>query len=151
LDDGVKNTVDNVVDDTANQVTSEASALEGGLDDIFKSGRVTKESISNNLSSFSGKSADEIADVLRNQGYDVTVRNSTKSSSGAQIIEIGNAGNGRNITQVQVSPGGGRHGSSPYIKISTSDQGIFKIVNGDASDYISNAVEKATIFFTGGK
>lgn len=125
--------------------------VKGGLDDIFKSGRVTKESISNNLSSFSGKSADEIADVLRNQGYDVTVRNSTKSSSGAQIIEIGNAGNGRNITQVQVSPGGGRHGSSPYIKISTSDQGIFKIVNGDASDYISNAVEKATIFFTGGK
>ena len=131
--------------------TSYKEVLEGELDDIFKSGKVTKESISSNLSSFSGKSADEIADVLRNQGYDVTVRNSTKSSSGAQIIEIGNAGNGRNITQVQVSPGGGRHGASPYIKISTSDQGIFKIVDGDVRNYISNAVEKATIFFTGGK
>ena len=26
---------------------------------------------------------------------------------------------GKNISQVQVSPGGGRHGSNPYVKIST--------------------------------
>lgn len=123
---------------------------KGASKSVFKNGNVTADAIGDNLDWFSGKSADEIADALTSQGYDVTVRNSTRSSSGAQIIEIHNNGGGMNITQVQVSPGGGRHGSSPYIKISTSDQGIFKIVDGAASDYISNAVEKAKIFFTGG-
>lgn len=37
LDDGFKNTVDNIVDDTASQVSSEASALEGGVDDLANS------------------------------------------------------------------------------------------------------------------
>ena len=124
----VTNSIFNSIGITKNTSVKD-DVVEDGIDDIFENGRVTKESITGNLSSFSGKSCDEIADVLRNQGYDVTVRNSTKSSSGAQIIQIGNTGNGRNITQVQVSPGGGRHGLSPYIKISTSDQGIFKIVN----------------------
>ncbi len=122
----------------------------GAGQSVFKNGNVTADAVGDNLDWFSGKNADEIADALTSQGYDVTVRTSTKSSSGAQIIEIHNNGGGMNITQVQVSPGGGRHGSSPYIKISTSDQGIFKIVDGAASDYISNAVEKAKIFFTGG-
>ncbi len=127
-----------------------STVAETGIEAIFKNGKVTKESIESNLNWFSGKNADEIAEVLYDQGYDVTIRNSTKSSSGAQIIEIHNTGNGMNISQVQISPGGGRHGASPYIKISTIDQGIFKIVDGSAADYISNAVEKATIFFTGG-
>ncbi|MGX8796054.1 hypothetical protein ACR6HW_08215 [Fusibacter sp. JL298sf-3] len=118
---------------------------------VFKNGNVTAETIGENLEWFSGKSADEIADALTSQGYDVTIRNSARSSSGAQIIEIHNNGSGMNITQVQVSPGGGRHGANPYIKISTSDQGIFKIVDGVASNYLSNAVEKATIFFIGGQ
>jgi filamentous hemagglutinin len=125
-------------------------ATKGTSNTIFKNGNVTADTIGENLDWFRGKSADEIADALTSQGYEVTVRNSTRSSSGAQIIEIHNNGGGMNISQVQVSPGGGRHGSSPYIKISTTDQGIFKIVDGSASDYLSNAVEKATIFFTGG-
>ncbi|WP_179289846.1 hypothetical protein, partial [Shouchella clausii] len=73
-------------------------------------GRVTINSIKSNPSVFSGKNADEIAEILKSQGYDVTVRASSKSRSGAQIIKINNPGNGRNITQLQVSPGGGRHG-----------------------------------------
>lgn len=101
-------------------------------------------------SAFSGKSAEEIADVLRNPGYDVTIKNSTRSRSGAQIIQINNPGGGKNISQVQVSPGGGRHGSNPYVKISTTDQGIIKIVDGIENTYKTDGKETATIIFSGG-
>ena len=105
------------------------------------------DDIKTNPSVFSGKSAEEIADVLRNSGYDVTIKNSTRSRSGAQIIRINNPGGG---SQVQVSPGGGRHGSNPYVKISTTDQGIIKIVDGIESAYKTDGKETATIIFSGG-
>ena len=57
----------------------------------------------------------------------------------------------KNISQVQVSPGGGRHGSNPYVKISTTDQGIIKIVDGIESAYKTDGKETATIIFSGGK
>ncbi|MDE7331372.1 MAG: hypothetical protein K2O16_03910, partial [Lachnospiraceae bacterium] len=94
--------------------SSVRSRYEGGLDTIIKNGKVSIDDIKTNPSAFSGKSAEEIADVLRNSGYDVTIKNSTRSRSGAQIIQINNPGGGKNISQVQVSPGGGRHGSNPY-------------------------------------
>lgn len=93
---------------------------------------------------------DEIAQALTDAGYDVTVKTSTRSRSGAQIIKINNPGGGKNISQVQVSPGGGRHGSNPYVKISTTDQGIIKIVNGSESIYKTDGKETATIIFSGG-
>lgn len=120
-----------------------------GIDNAISDGRVTVNSIKSNPSVFSGKNADEIAGILKSQGYDVTVKASTKSRSGAQIIKINNPGNGRNITQLQVSPGGGRHGDNPYIKISTSDQGIIKIVDGTKNTYKTDGKENATIIFTG--
>ena len=123
---------------------------EGGLDTIIKNGKVSIDDIKTNPSAFSGKSAEEIADVLRNSGYDVTIKNSTRSRSGAQIIQINNSGGGKNISQVQVSPGGGRHGSNPYVKISTTDQGIIKIVDGIESTYKTDGKETATIIFSGG-
>ena len=58
-------------------------------------------------------------------------------------------GNGKNISQVQVSPGGGRHGSDPYVKISTTDKGIIKVVEGSKHTYKTDGMEKATIIFTG--
>lgn len=82
-------------------------------------------------------------------GYDVIVRTSTRSRSGAKILQINNLGEDRNISQVQVSPGGGRHGNNPYVKISTIDQGIIKIVNGSENTYYTDGKEKATILFTG--
>ncbi|WP_167957279.1 hypothetical protein [Anaerosporobacter faecicola] len=103
------------------------------------------------LPAFSGKSVDEIAEIMRDAGYDVTVKASTRSRSGAQIIKINNPGNGKNISQVQVSPGGGRHGSNPYIKISTTDQGIIKIIDGPEILYKTDGKETATIIFSGGK
>ena len=123
---------------------------KGGLDTIIKNGKVSIDDIKTNPSAFSGKSAEEIADVLRNSGYDVTIKNSTRSRSGAQIIQINNSGGGKNISQVQVSPGGGRHGSNPYVKISTTDQGIIKIVDGIKSTYKTDGKETATIIFSGG-
>ena len=126
------------------------TANEGGLDTIIKNGKISIDDIKTNPSAFSGKSAEEIADVLRNSGYDVTIKNSTRSRSGAQIIQINNPGGGKNISQVQVSSGGGRHGSNPYVKISTTDQGIIKIVDGIESTYKTDGKETATIIFSGG-
>lgn len=89
--------------------------------------------------------------MLKKSGYDVIIQDSKRSSSGAKIIKINNTGGSRNITQVQVSPGGGRHGANPYVKISTNDQGIIKIVDGAKSTYKTDGKETATIIFTGGK
>ncbi|SCM83023.1 Filamentous hemagglutinin family N-terminal domain protein [uncultured Sporomusa sp.] len=124
---------------------------EGPSKAVFKAGKTTIEDIAANPKALSGKSAEEVAQMLREAGYDVTVQASKKSTSGAQIIKINNPGEGRNITQVQVSPGGGRHGANPYVKISTSDQGIIKIVDGAEDIYKTDGVETAKIIFTGGK
>ncbi|MCG8538689.1 MAG: hypothetical protein MJA82_01960, partial [Clostridia bacterium] len=139
---GIIKRITSLFDDFASKGTGKA---------VFKNGRITAEAIESNAKMFSGKSADEIAGMLKAEAYDVTVKTSTRSRSGAQIIKINNHGNGRNITQVQVSPGGGRHGANPYVKISTSDQGVFKIVDGLKSNYITDGAEKSTIIFTGGK
>ena len=131
--------------------SSGSSAYQGGLESIIKNGTISIDDIKANPSIFSGKSVDEIAKVLTDSGYDVTVKASTRSRSGAQIIKINNPGGGKNISQVQVSPGGGRHGSSPYVKISTTDQGIIKIIDGTESLYKTDGKETATIIFSGGK
>ena len=125
--------------------------VEGGLNSIIKNGKVSVDDLKANPSVFSGKSADEIAQTLTDAGYDVTIQKSARSKSGAQIIKINNPGGGKNISQVQVSPGGGRHGGNPYVKISTTDQGIIKIVNGSESLYKTDGKETATIIFSGGK
>lgn len=75
------------------------SAGKGGSDTIIKNGKVSIDDIKINPSAFGGKSAEEIVDVLRNSGYDVTIKNSTRFRSGAQIIQINNPGGGKNISQ----------------------------------------------------
>lgn len=121
------------------------------LQSIIKNGKISISDIKANPSIFNGKSANEIAIALKISGYNVTIKTSTRSRSGAQIIKINNPGNGKNISQVQVSPGGGRHGDSPYVKISTTAQGIIKIINGSKSQYKTDGKETATIIFSGGK
>ena len=44
-------------------------------------------------------------------------------------------------------PGGGRHVSNPYVKISTTYQSIIKIIDGSESLYKTNGKENATIIF----
>ena len=48
------------------------------------------------------------------------------------------------ISQVQIHPGGGRHGGS-YYKISTTTQGTIKVV--DSSTYKPSVGEKAKIIY----
>ncbi len=148
--DGAKNVVkhgDEIVDGAKN-VVKHGDEIADGAKSIFKNGNITIEAVKSNPKAFSGKSADEIADLLKSEGYDIIIKKSEKSKSGAEIIQIKNTGGAKNITQVQVSPGGGRHGDNPYIKISTCDQGIIKIVDGSKELYKSNAVENSTIIFT---
>ncbi|WP_283610432.1 hypothetical protein [Faecalispora anaeroviscerum] len=139
------------VKDAEKVAQSAENVIKGGLERVFKKGSISIDDIKANPSAFSGKSADEIAQVLKESGYDVTIQKSAKSKSGAEIIKINNPGGGKNISQVQVSPGGGRHGNNPYIKISTTDQGIIKIIDGSESLYKTDGKETATIVFSGGK
>lgn len=145
--------VDMEYDDFLNEIRElsvEEVRFESDLDTIIRNGKVLIDDIKTNPSVFSGKLVEEIAEVLRNAGYDVTIKNSTRSRSGAQIIQVNNTGGEKNISQVQVSLGGGRHGSNPYVKISTVDQGIIKIVDGIESSYRTDGKETATIIFSGG-
>lgn len=89
-----------------------------------------------------GRSPEEIADVLRLAGRNIVPRQSKKGSKLAQILEVQGD---KKIMQIQVHPGGGRHGGS-YYKISTSDKGIIKVV--DKATYIAAiGGEKATIIY----
>ncbi|WP_088825480.1 hypothetical protein [Listeria goaensis] len=92
---------------------------------------------------------------MRTAGYDVTVQSSTKSRSGATIIKVNNPSEkaGRNISQVQVSPGGGRHGELAYTKVSTTspEVGKIKIVYGKESSYLADGEKNVTIIFEGEK
>ena len=114
---------------------------------LFKNGKLSLDDICNNPKLFSGKTVDDYAKMLKDAGYDVTIRASTSATSKAEIIQISNAGSGKNITQFQVSPGGGL----AYVKISTSDQGIIKIIDGPKSLYKTDGHETATLIFLGGE
>ena len=114
---------------------------------MTSSGNISASSIRENAGTFTNNSAYVYATALQDMGYNVSVKSSAKSRSGAQIITISNSSKERNISQVQVSPGGGRHGASPYVKIITTDNGKFKIVDGPESEYKSNAKETAEIIF----
>ena len=88
-----------------------------------------------------GKTADDIAESFLKKGYEVVIRRSTKGSKKAVIVKIKRH---PNISQIQIHPGGGRHGGA-YYKISTTQQGIIKIV--DKKTYIPTPGEKATIIY----
>jgi hypothetical protein len=96
-------------------------------------------SVLSNPSSLWGRSAEEIAQAFLDAGYEATIRQSTRGSKRAQIVEL--AGH-KEIRQIQVHPGGGRHGGA-YIKVSTTRQGIVKVV--DPETYRSLPNERSTI------
>jgi len=85
--------------------------------------------------------------MLKAEGYETTIRKSKHKTSKAQIIVTTNPSKERNITQVQVSPGSPRHGNIPYVKISTTNMGIVKIVDGKKADYKTDGKETAKIYF----
>lgn len=110
-------------------------------------GHISISSIRNFREHFMKKNVYEIQKMLEDNGYETTIRRSKKKDSNAKIIEINNGSKQKNISQVQVSPGGGRHGNSPYVKISTKDSGIIKVVDGKRKDYKTDGNEKATLIF----
>ena len=117
---------------------------------IQENGYVDAERIKEDPSEFTGKSINDYAQEMQEAGYEFKIKTSTRSRSGAQKIVVDNNSSERNIAQLQVSPGGGRHGSEPYVKISTTDQGIIKVVTGPESLYKTDGLETATIIFTEG-
>ena len=86
-----------------------------------------------------GRSADDIAKDLQAAGYQVNIRQSTRGSGQAVIIEVKDH---PEISQIQIHPGGGRHGGS-YYKVSTTTQGTIKVV--DPNTYKPSVGERATI------
>lgn len=91
-----------------------------------------------------GKSADEIATGFEEAGYGAAVR--TSRSGKAQIVEVSGH---PEISQIQVHPGGGRHGGA-HIKISTTTEGKIKVV--DPKTYKPTPGEKTKVIpFRGGQ
>ena len=114
---------------------------------LFRNGHVTYSGISAHREKFMTKSVRKIAKLLQKNGYKFEIRGSKNRGSKAKIIVITNSSKERNINQVQVSSGSKRHGGIPYVKISTSDKGKIKIINGKWQDYKSDGHENARIYF----
>ena len=109
-------------------------------------GRITEKTFSVHGSFFLGKSVKRIQKELSKQGYITHVEKSRHANSKAKRIIVENNSLVKNITVIQVSPGSRRHGDTAYVKVSTSDSGIMKIVS-DATKYRTDGKEKAKIFF----
>lgn len=88
-----------------------------------------------------GKGPDEIVEVFTKAGYKATIEQSTRGSKLSKQIRISGH---KEIANIQVHPGGGRHGGS-YYKISTSTRGKIKVV--DRKTYKPTPGENATIIY----
>lgn len=123
----------------------------GSAPPLFDNGHVTYEGIKAHREEFMGKSVEQIAEMLKENGYEFNIRDSKnreKTGSTAKIIEITNSIKERNIKQVQVSSdGSSRHGNVPYVKISTSDEGKIKVIDGTREQYRTDGTEKARLIF----
>ena len=105
----------------------------GSTTPLFDNGHVTYEGIKAHREEFMGKTVEQIAELLRQNGYKFNIRPSNRQNKGstAVIIEITNPSKERNIDQVQISPDGSKHhGKIPYVKISTSNEGLIKVIDG---------------------
>lgn len=111
------------------------------------SGHVTETSITNHAEFFLGKSVARLEHELNKRGYETIRRPSKHSTSKAKIIVTTNTSKERNIAQVQVSPGSKRHGNVPYVKISTTDSGKYKIIGASKNEYKTDEKENAKLIF----
>ena len=92
-----------------------------------------------NPKSIWGKDANEIAREFEKAGYKVMVEPSTKGSMRSTQVRVEGH---PEITNIEIHPGGGRHGGA-YYKISTSTQGKIKVV--DPKTYIPSPGDKAKV------
>jgi filamentous hemagglutinin len=102
----------------------------------------TVKGIVDSPGSIYGRSANEIAEAFTEQGFGAAVRQSTRGSQRAIIVNIDGHSE---IGQIQVHPGAGRH-VGPYVKISTSTSGTIKVVG---PGYKAASGEKARIIWMG--
>lgn len=112
-----------------------------------KDGHTDFRRIADNRELFYDKSIYQINNAMKEQGYDTTIRKSVHSNSKAKFIIVGNSNKNRNVTSVEVTPGTTRHGNVPYVRISTSDLGKFKVINGTKFQYKTDGYEKARLIF----
>ena len=83
---------------------------------------------------------------MNQMGYKTHIEHSTHRNSKARKIVVDNNSKTKNITSVLVSPGSKRHGETPYVKVSTSDAGRYKIVS-NKEKYKSDGHENAKLYF----
>lgn len=108
---------------------------------IFGKAKFNPRAPLDNVKSLWGKSPEEIAKAFKDAGYDVSIEASIKGSKLSTQIRI--RGHPQ-LNNIQVHPGGGRHGGA-YYKLSTSKEGIIKVV--DKATYKATTGEKATIIY----
>lgn len=115
---------------------------------LFDNGHVTYEGTAAHREEFMDKSVEQIAEMLKENGYEFNIRGSRNPNSTTKIIQITNPSKERNIDQVQVSPDGSRHhGNVPYVKISTSNESLIKVIDGSREQYRTDGTEKARLIF----
>ena len=109
---------------------------------------MTYEGIAAHREEFMDKSVEQIAEMLKTNGYEFNIRGSRNPNSTTKIIQITNPSKERNIDQVQVSPDGSRHhGNVSYVKISTSNESLIKVIDGTPEEYVPGNDEKARMIF----
>lgn len=111
-----------------------------------KGGHVSAKSIADHREYFLGKSVKRLEKAMNQQGYITHIERSRHKTSKAKKIIVENPSKIKNITVIQVSPYSKRHGSTAYVKISTTSGGIFKIVS-NREKYKTDGKETAKIFF----
>ncbi len=109
-------------------------------------GHLTSESFEGYREFFLGKSPKKIANEMKKFGYKVEVKPSAKPGSKAKRIVVKNASKSRNVSQILVSPGSKRHGETPYVKVSTTDGGKYKVA-AFKDKYVSDGKEKAKVYY----
>lgn len=110
-------------------------------------GHTNYQRIAKNREIFYNKSVGQIGKILNQEGYETTIRPSKHADSKAKMIVVKNYGEKHNITFVEVSPGSARHGNIPYVRISTTDIGKIKIINGTKAQYKTDNSENAKLIF----
>jgi hypothetical protein len=132
------------------EAAKESKAAQKLIQNLSKGGSASKsakaakafvEGLLDKPRSIWGKGPDEIAETFRKAGFEAKLEPSTKGSKLSKQVRIDGH---KDISNIQVHPGGGRHGGS-YYKISTSTRGKIKVV--DRKTYKPTPGEKATIIF----
>lgn len=85
------------------------------------------DSVLNDLSIIQNLSAQEIAEIFTDGGYNAYIRASNRGSRRSTHVVIER---NSSVTQIELHPGGGRHTpeGEPYWRISTSTRGTIRIV-----------------------